>query len=343
MHGPPTLHGGLRFKENVSIGRNGDFEVVNGVSGRLQRMTHHLTQAMKVMKDGLHHPIWLSLLLLVGCSSAEAPQSAEAPDSVGVSNHSPLATILDSSPSPDSTTGRFRSDLAERYRVELVTSPTFNSVSTSHGPITLTAAPDDRVESYVRLIAPEWNLYPPSLVSQCGLRRIILCRNLAYAGQSRAAVPDFEHDDLYLDVARGRHDLLYVRGVMHHEFYHIIDWHDDGKLYEDDEWCELLRPGVSYGNGGASMQNPRPEESPGMLDASLDGFLNRYSMSGVEEDKAEMFANLIVRQDDVSARASSDTLIGEKMRRLMRTIREFCPEMDDAFWDRARSLDRTGR
>ncbi len=62
---------------------------------------------------------------------------------------------------------------------------------------------------------------------------VVRARELTFAGQRRNAIPDFEHDTLYLDVSRGAYSKSYFRKVIHHEFFHIIDYRDDGSLYND--------------------------------------------------------------------------------------------------------------
>ena len=90
---------------------------------------------------------------------------------------------------------------------------------------------------------------------------------------------------------RGGYDRLYLCRVLHHEFFHIIDYRDDGDVYEDKAWAALNRPGFHYGTGGKNAQHVASARE---LTEKFPGFLNYYATTGVEEDKAEVFANLIV-------------------------------------------------
>ena len=45
-----------------------------------------------------------------------------------------------------------------------------------------------------------------------------------------------------LDVGTNDQPASYLRKVIHHEFFHVIDYCDDGLLYEDDGWKSLNRP-----------------------------------------------------------------------------------------------------
>jgi hypothetical protein len=150
-------------------------------------------------------------------------------------------------------------------------------------------------------------------------------------------VPDFENDVLYLDVARGRFDDLYVRKVIHHEFFHIIDLRDDGKLYEDERWGKLNPPNFKYGPGGAKLQDDPTVTTTGQDEP---GFLNRYAAAGVEEDKAEVFAHLMVEPKVMAERAKKDKYMRAKVERMRELLAEFTPKADDAFWKAVEKVER---
>lgn len=227
--------------------------------------------------------------------------------------------------------------LANRQRVEFVTTNPKFPIKTLHGLIEGKAADSKDMESYLPIFLAEWQLYPPELIRKTGLKRVILCGDLSFAGQRRGAIPDFEHNDLYFDVKRGRHNELYIRKVIHHEFYHIIDLRDDGLLYADERWAALNPPGFKYGAGGKNAQG---DATVSLITDAVPGFLNKYSMTGVEEDKAEIFANLVVNGPAIEKRANVDKVIASKVTRLKETLTAFCPQVDARFWEGARKVVR---
>ena len=77
-----------------------------------------------------------------------------------------------------------------------------------------------------------------------------------------------------------------MRIVLHHEFFHYIDYADD-QSYDDDEWEGLNQKGFKYGNGGDS------EREWVKLDKNTRGFINHYSTTALEEDRAEIYQYLI--------------------------------------------------
>lgn len=260
--------------------------------------------------------------------------------------HYRLATIvvmllLQPAPSlADEETADFAAELkglAERYRISIDFTELDFPVKTTHGLIAGETAEAAQVEKYSKLLLRELGLYPVELVEKTRLKRIVLCRELSFAGQRRTAIPDFEHDVLYLDVARTSNKRFYLDKVFHHEFYHIVDLRDNGKLYEDERWKALNRDDFEYGNGGKNAQHLTDTS---LLTAEYPGFLNHYSTTGVEEDKAELFANLIVEPKYVEEQAAKDPVLRAKVECLKAQLQAFCAEVDPEFWKRVNAVDR---
>ena len=228
-------------------------------------------------------------------------------------------------------------EVARKYDLELVTKLPMFPIKLQSGKIDGAEAGKADVDSYLPIFAFEWSLYPPDLVKRTRLTKVVFCKNLAFEKQFRTGIPDFENNVLYLDVTRGRHDERYVRKVIHHEFFHIIDLRDDGKLYEDERWSNLNPMGFKYGPGGAKLQNDPTVTTTGQDEP---GFLNRYATAGVEEDKAEVFAHLIVEPKMVAERAKKDKYIQAKVERMTELLTEFSPKVDKTFWE---SIDKVKR
>ena len=228
-------------------------------------------------------------------------------------------------------------EVAKTYGIEIVAkNPTF-PVKLKTGLIEGTRAEVRSLETYVPLFAEEFSLYPPALVKRSKLKAVVLCEKLSFAGQLRSAIPDYEHDVLYLDAKRGDHNKPYLRKALHHEFFHILDFQDDGRVYKDAGWAALNPAGFKYGNGGVSAQDS-PDTS--LLTDKYPGFLNHYSTTGVEEDKAEMYANMIVDPAHVEERAKKDPVVAAKAERMRQLLAAFCPEVDATFWERVRQKER---
>jgi hypothetical protein len=211
-------------------------------------------------------------------------------------------------------------------------------VGTPFGP--LTAAPaGEGLEDFAAVLADELAIYPRALMERSRLKRIVLASGLAFNGQLRGAVPDYGGDALYFDVTRGSHSLPYRRAAIHHEFYHVLDYRDDGEVYRDETWSALNPPGFRYGPGGINVQD---DAFGFFLVDDAPGFLTRYATSGVEEDKAEVFSRMIVAPREVARRAAADPVLARKVERMKTLMKKFEPGVDDAFWARVGARDAAG-
>lgn len=221
--------------------------------------------------------------------------------------------------------------------IEIIADDPKFPVMAPYGRIDGSAAPKEKNEEYTQYFVPEFSLYPRSLMEKTKLKRVIFCDALKFAGQKRNAIPDFVNDTLYYDTVTGAGRLRYMRKVIHHEFFHIIDYRDDGALYEDNDWKALNPKEFRYGQGGARAQTV---SGTGDLTDRYPGFLTHYATTGVEEDKAELFAHLIIDADYVEKRAKNEPVLRAKIEKLKRSMVAFCPQIDESFWTRAKNLKR---
>lgn len=99
----------------------------------------------------------------------------------------------------------------------------------------------------------------------------------------------------------------------------------------DHRWLLFNPPGFVYGNGGAKTRGAGAFLSSGTVAESVvSGFLNRYSMSAPEEDKAEIYAGLF--RHAPALLLSDDPVIALKALEMKERLEGFCPSLNDAFW-----------
>jgi len=228
-------------------------------------------------------------------------------------------------------------NLATAFQIEVVTTHARFPIKSRYGMIDGQRADGEELERYASLFVSEFSLYPPTLMQRTRLRRVVLCEKLSFGGQRRNAIPDFEHNTLYLEVSRGNYSERYMRGVIHHEFFHIIDYAADGRVYQDNRWQALNPAKFKYGRGGRNAQN---RSTTSVLTDKYPGFLNHYSTTGVEEDKAEVFANMIVNPAYVERRTKKDGVVKAKVRLMKDLLVRFCPDMNERFWEKAGKIKR---
>lgn len=186
------------------------------------------------------------------------------------------------------------------------------------------------LEKYAPLFIKEWTLYPPSLMKKAKVTKIVICSGLLVGEQARAACPAFDLDTMYYDPAMGHYNPHYQRLVVHHEFFHMLD-ERMGILRKDASWSALNSEYFKYGTGGDKMREP----GVGELTPDIPGFLTRYSTSAVEEDKAEIFAHLIIDTAFVKGRADVDAVLAAKIAMLKKRVADFEAGLGDKFWPSA--------
>lgn len=224
-----------------------------------------------------------------------------------------------------------------KYGVPIVLNDPSFPVRITTGTIDGKGAQSENIAEYSKMFVEEFSLYPIEFVRRTRLQRIVLCEELSFSGQLRTALPDFENNTLYLDVARGANNKTYMRTVLHHEFFHLVDYADDGVVYGDDKWSALNPDTFSYGTGGRNAQSNRDTSK---LTDQYPGFLNHYSTTGVEEDKAEIFANLIVRTSHVERVILTDPVLDTKVKRMKKLLHDFSSDVDESFWKKASKVSR---
>ena len=188
---------------------------------------------------------------------------------------------------------------------------------------------------YGRCFENEFNLYPTELIGRVGLKKIVFCKKLSLESERRAAIPDFSAGALYLDINPDPYYPIYLKEVLHHEFYHMVDFRQCGLV--DELWAALNPADFKYGGGGKSAQGIA---TTSLLTGKYPGFLNHYSTTAVEEDKAEIFARLIVVQNYVRSRAATDEVLAIKIDSLKRSLERFCPGVAGRFWEQARTAHK---
>jgi Putative zinc-binding metallo-peptidase len=189
------------------------------------------------------------------------------------------------------------------------------------------------LQTFLPILRAELDIYSGQILNKFGLHRIVLCGALMLNGKRIAGVSDASEDTIYLSMNYININNLFAAKTIHHEIFHIIDYHNNEKNESDEAWRGLNAKGFQYGSGGFDLV----EDSMALLpDDSVEGFLNKYSRSSVEEDKAEIFSHMIADPERVKARLPKDALIKSKCFAIERFILRCYPDMNNAFWQQNR-------
>ena len=173
------------------------------------------------------------------------------------------------------------------------------------------------LDCYTPLLFMEFWIYGKSFIKKSNLKRINLVHNISYINseytQDREGCPEYETSKS-ITFATHERNFAYIRIVLHHELFHYIDYADDFS-YDDDGWEKLNYKGFEYGEGGDS------EREWIKLEKHQRGFINHYSTTALEEDRAEIYQYLISCPDE--ALNNNDIIVSKKAKRIKEFLNNF--------------------
>jgi hypothetical protein len=174
------------------------------------------------------------------------------------------------------------------------------------------------------ILAMELGRYPTPFLRSIHLRRVLFCSSLREGGREIPSLPNFE-ETLVLEASSSAD---FLRRLLHHEVFHFLDFAEDEQVLRDAEWERLNDHFFVYGDGGRTMRAPDASR----FREDLPGFVTTYSTSGLEEDKAEIFAFLMTEPLRIAKVVERDPIVAAKVRRLKATLAHRFAVIDDRFW-----------
>jgi len=175
----------------------------------------------------------------------------------------------------------------------------------------------EAAERALDTLAVELARYPAAFLNRARLHRLLLCAQLHEGKEAIPSLPNF-HGTLLVDVDA---DAPFLRRLVHHEVFHFADYADDDQLSHDPAWLALNDHYFVYGDGGRFVRDP----GAGRFGAGLPGFVSRYAMSALEEDKAETFAMLMVAPREFAELAAADPILRAKSSAIEAQLRRLSP------------------
>jgi hypothetical protein len=224
-----------------------------------------------------------------------------------------------------------RKEYQDKAGIEFVADGAKFSADTAFGRIEGMGAGRDNIDLFLYMFRKEFGKYPPELLRLSGLKRIVFCSDLLRNGGRRSGIAVSDIATIYLNVRSGIFSERFRRKLMHHEFFHMVDFASFG-FEQDTEWAALNPPGSGYNEALATAAGHGPSSD---VTHPAPGFLTRYSLANAREDKAELFSNLMF--NDLTAREfiKRDGALTQKVALLKARLKAFCPQLDDGFWARA--------
>jgi hypothetical protein len=186
---------------------------------------------------------------------------------------------------------------------------------------------ENQLLRYLELLEKEFSKYPSGYLSRAHAGTLVIGADLMYCHQPRAAVPDPYRNQLFLSVngAFGIASTKYLVHVMHHELHHCTEfgiWRN--MTFDWPEWQLLNDDGFCYGNGGRDAYELETARGIDFYSPSnpREGFINRYSLLGDEEDRAEMIAFLMndLEKEVIVGLIARDAVLQRKSALLMQLL-----------------------
>ena len=195
---------------------------------------------------------------------------------------------------------------------------------------------EDDVARVAASIGRELGLYPDGFLRRAGLEGIVLVRDLFVEedGGARGAAAYIFENRLFLNVPSA--DQAVQAGTRVRFIHHII-WHrlDEraGTMWTDPEWEALNPPDFEYGvysRGGVH----ETRAGSGSLSVDYPGFLNLYSTGNLPDDKAEVYAYLMVIHSWLAERSRQDQYLRRKVAVIKARLAALDTNFGDDFWNR---------
>lgn len=148
------------------------------------------------------------------------------------------------------------------------------------------------LEKMLSVLIKNWIL-PADFIGKTGLKALAFVKNISFMDTGVGGGADLADRFLMCGVDPGASE-EWIMHILYHEYMHFIDnvMYESG-IFDASRWAALNRPGTGYSYSGAlDMINDNfsfvnePHPSP--------GFLNGYSMADIYQDKAEVFACLLI-------------------------------------------------
>jgi len=184
--------------------------------------------------------------------------------------------------------------------------------------------------AFLKILEEELGRYPSRFFEFSQLQQIYLVEKCFHHDRPMEGLYNDRDRVILLEIARGSNPIR-QRHNIHHELFHMMERSVQRMVrLDEEEWSKLNKDHFVYG------QPSRYKESESFSSPPREGFATVYSLTSPQEDRAEIYACLMVRSQNrlLSKWMGSDPILKQKVEYIKRFIVAYCPEMDERYWDR---------
>jgi hypothetical protein len=186
------------------------------------------------------------------------------------------------------------------------------------------------VDMVLYFLRKEFGRYPAEAMRASGVKRIVFCHELKLGGQRLAGLAVSDNSTIYVESVSFGGDEAHRRRVLHHEFFHFLDYaiHAERDVADNPAWLAAGAPGATYLGPHAAPRESNWASNP------APGFVSSYARTSATEDRAEVFCGIMTNNLTMRLALQKDQHLAAKVRVLKDELKAFCPQIDEAFWER---------
>ncbi len=187
---------------------------------------------------------------------------------------------------------------------------------------------------YLLLFEEEIQKYPKKFFVDGRLKGIVLVKTMFNKENPAEGIYDYKTKMIYMDFLRSQGRKIAQQHNIHHEIYHFIEYEAIGRRgWQDLKWMKFNPEGFKYGHLEEFGKNARTDLKYSSQEA---GFVSPYSMTAMKEDKAEIFACLMVESQHklMHKWAIKDRILENKIKYMKDFMSLFSDHIDEQFFDK---------
>lgn len=176
------------------------------------------------------------------------------------------------------------------------------------------------LKKVILLFIKEIRLYPKDFFRNVHCQDIYFVRKFFYKQKPVDGVFSESANYIFYDYSRGSDNTQKIRHNIHHELYHMIGSKHPFWKEHRPAWEALNRAGFTYNQ----KNNPHERNRINFFAPPEPGFITDYAMSSAEEDRADVFACMMLPRELrlMEQWAQKDKILFKKMEMMKEFLKE---------------------